>query len=208
MKKLGQVIGFICFIPVFAVAQPKDEPVGATRPVYVVNESLRVEGNVTATFDQPLTVEFPTDNPVPVVFQSGAEDRLQASIDVTINAGETSGCTPFMVPSDKRLIINQISGDVLLSASSYERAIVTLHTGPDTGNYMTSTHYVQLTSVGANISDERRTETFIFNEQPNIFHDGNTGAMKVCISRGPRPGFFSLSANGRITISGILKNSH
>lgn len=213
IKKLLYVFVLIGLFPLSVYAQGNNMPVwakkghhkGPIKPVYVVNESLKIDGIFDSLFTEPLTVKFDNDDPIPVFFTSGPENRQQTTLDVMINPGEATGCAQLGVPSDKRLLINQISGQVNLSSTSQERAVVTVDTMPDSGLGSPSTHYFHLTPVGVNIFEDRRTQTYVLNDQPNIYHDGDMGAVKVCIARGPIPNSFGRSVVGKITVSGVLK---
>lgn len=195
---------FAAILVPFSVCLAKPgETVGPVKPVEVVNAVITVEGTVQAELDEPVDVEIVNADPVPVVL--GEPVRYQQSVDVLVPPGEGFACSEISFPAGTRFLLNQISGDVRLPTDGDQRAIVFVTTAPDANPASIAVRHVfPLTATESNISVGPQAQNFVFNEQPNIFHDAYSVPFQVCISRGPTPGGLTGNAFGRLVVSGEL----
>jgi hypothetical protein len=166
-------------------------------PVDVVNEP------VVNLANPEMIVKNDETMPIPVVVLEEPErgERVQIVVDVSVEGGMASGCTDVEVAPDRRIELDQISGDVRLPAND-ERGVALVFAspalpGPGAGLY----HYFPLTAAGANISVGPHATSYYFNEQSHIFSDGR---LRLCLLRGPTPSPFTGGAFMRVALSGRL----
>lgn len=132
-----------------------------------------------------------------------SRELIQTTLDIQLDGGEYFGCALFSPPSDTRLILDQISADFSIPIAGDQRGSILVRTLPDPGTSPFARHYFAFTATGQVRGGRAQ---YIFNEQPNIFHDGSNGPLQVCLERGEEPNNVADIAFGSITLSGSLES--
>ena len=192
MNTFTNIILFVVIIFGYADAMADDDRKKKVVPVDVINKTLQVKVVNRENKAIPVTV-----TKLPVV-----ADRIQTTLDILLHEGLYFGCVLYSPPTDKRLIINQVSGDFSIPVAGDQRGSILIRTLPDLGTSAFARHYFAFTATGQVRGGRAQ---YIFNEQPNIFHDGSYGPVQLCLERGEEPNNLSDLAFGSITLSGKLE---
>ena len=178
-------------IPVSAtgtVALAPGTQVGVAGPV-----ALTPDTQVSLTPETQVGVANTAANPLHVVASAAQPDVFVRSEEIPLEADQTIGFGFITVPSDKRLVIEQVGGKMIEQVDkTVDYAIRVLSSGGGT-----EFHYPAEGRATAGFPIHRR---YIFSEPLRAYHDGNHGLLRVGVIRSEG----SLMAVAEVTVSGYL----
>jgi hypothetical protein len=130
--------------------------------------------------------------PVPVrAVDEAPRQPMHASLDLTIT--DSTGCTPFAVPANKRLVIEHISAKVFTPTGT-RVDLETFHTLGGSGQY----HYLVPVFFATQAHLYSNGDLYKVSEQTRLYVDANT-KFYACTFNNSSP-----KASGHLAISGYF----